>query len=221
VAAIMASGKNLQQVENEWIKDTPHFSKSPAGQKYYAGYQDAWSAVMGKNKPLPWILAQEAAASNLNETEFAAKLRMDGFQAQKQNPQLSYLQSNEFQSRVDAYTTSYEKIYGETLHDQGMQGLAKDAALAGWDPTQWETYLRSLPQYTGTAEYQGHAMGILKQLGMDFGQLYGLSATGYIPNNPESANQIPGPSPDKRVDNGQTPVPGQNPDQAGVVALNV
>lgn len=220
VARIMATGKNLQEVENSWISDTKHFKNSPAGKKYFAGYQDAWSQIMGNNKAVPWELVQEAAKSNLNETEFAARLRMDGFQGQKQNSQWSYLHSNEFQSRVDAYTTSYERIYGETLKDPGMRNLAKDAALAGWDPTQWETWLRSQPQYTGTAEYQGHAMAILNQLGMDFGFLPGLNQKGYIPNNPETANQIPGPPTDKRVQKGQQPQPGPNADQAGVVISN-
>jgi hypothetical protein len=216
IAHIMATGKNLQEVENSWIQDTKYFKNSPAGKKYFAGYQDAWSQVMGKNQAVPWKLVQEAAASNLNETEFAARLRMDGFAGQKDNPAWSYLNSNEFQSRVDAYTTSYEKIYGETLKDPGIQNLAKDAALAGWDPTQWETYLRSRPEYTGTAEYQGHAMGILGQLGMDFGSLFGLNAKGYIPNNPETGNNIPAPPTDKRVNQGQQPTPGKNPDQAGI-----
>jgi hypothetical protein len=220
VAGVMATGKNLAQVENEWINNTGTFKNSPAGKKYAAGYQDAWSQVMGDNKNIPWKLVQEAAADNLNETEFAAKLRQDGFRAQQQNSQWSYLHSNEFQSRVDAYTTSYEKIYGETMNDPGMKNLAKDAALSGWDPTQWETYLRAQPQYTGTAEYQGHAMGILNQLGMDFGQIYGLSSSGYVPNNPEANNNIPGPPTDSRVNKGQTPTPGANADQAGVVVSN-
>ena len=217
VAGIMATGRNLQQVENAWIADTKHFKNSPAGKKYFAGYQDAWSQVMGRNVPVPWDLVQEAAKSNLNETEFAAKLRMDGFQGQQQNKQWSYLNSNEFQSKVDAYTTSYEKIYGETLQDKNMRNLAKDAALAGWDPMQWETYLRSLPQYTSTAEYQGHAMALLGKLGMDFGFLPGLNAKGYVPPNPEAQNQIPAPPGDKRVGQGKTPPPGPNPDSAGVV----
>ena len=220
VAGIMATGKNLQEIENSWIADTKHFKNSPAGKKYYAGYQDAWSQIMGNNKPVPWELVQEAARSNLNETEFAARLRMDGFQGQKQNSQWSYLNSNEFQSRVDAYTKSYESIYGETMKDKGMQSLAKDAALAGWDPTQWETWLRSQPQYTSTAEYQGHAMAILGQLGMDFGFLPGLNQGGYVPNNPNASDNIPGPPPDKRVNNGQPPQAGSNPDAGGVVVSN-
>ena len=206
VAAIMATGRNLQQVENSWINDTKHFKNSPAGKKYYAGYQDAWSQIMGKNQPVPWKLVAEAAQDNLDETEFAAKLRMDGFKGQKQNPQWSYLQSNEYDSKVDAYTLSYEKIYGESLKDTGMKQLASDAALAGWDDTQWEAYLRSLPQYTHTYEYQGHAMGLLNQLGMDFGFVSGLGANGITPTNPMP--QLEAPAPDKRVDNGKAPVPG-------------
>ena len=220
VAGIMATGRNLQQVENAWIGDTKHFKNSPAGKKYFAGYQDAWAQVMGRNQPIPWELVQEAAKSNLNETEFAAKLRMDGFQGQQQNKQWSYLNSNEFQSKVDAYTTSYEKIYGETLQDPNMRNLAKDAALAGWDPMQWETYLRSLPGYTTTAEYQGHAMALLNKLGMDFGFLPGLNKGGYVPPNPEANNQIPAPPGDKRVNQGKTPPPGANPDASGVVISN-
>lgn len=152
---------------------------------------------------------------NLNETEFAAKLRMDGFEAQKQNPALSYLNSNEFQSKVDAYTLSYEKIYGQPLKDTNMSYLAKDAALAGWDPTQWETYLRSLPQYTSTLEYQGHAMDLLGRLGMDFGFVAGLGQGGYTP--PNAQNPIPGPPTDKRVDQGKVINPPNTGDNLGVV----
>ena len=215
VASIMATGRNLQQLENQWITDTRFFKNSPAGKKYQAGYQDAWSQIMGKNSPIPWKLVEEAAQSNLNETEFAAKLRMDGFAAQRQNKQWSYLNSNEFQSRVDAYTLSYEKIYGQPLKDTGMTNLAKDAALAGWDSTQWEAYLRSQPEYTHTAEYQGHALGILNQLGMDFGFVAGLGANGYSPKNPD--NQLPGPPTDQRVNSGQAPKPNQTGDNMGVV----
>ena len=218
VASVMASGRNLQQVENHWIMDTKNFRNSPAGKKYMAGYQDAWSQIMGRNSPIPWQLVQEAAMDNLNETEFAAKLRMDGFKYQKENNQFSYLNSNEFQSKVDSYTLSYEKIYGQPLKNTGMENLAKDAALAGWDPTQWEAYLRSQPEYTHTAEYQGHAINLLNQLGMDFGFVSGLGVGGYTPANPDNA--LPGPPTDNRVNNGQQPNVPQSGDNLGVVIPN-
>jgi len=219
VAALMASGTPINQLENHWINDTKHFKNSPAGKKYQADYQDAWSQIMGKNSPIPWELVQEAAQANLSETEFAARLRMDGFKAQKQHADLSYMNSNEFNSKVDAYTSSYNHIYGQALTDPGVKHLAKDAALAGWDQTQWETYLRSLPQYTSTAEYAGHAMGILNQLGMSFGMLFGESPQGFIPKNPDQAQNIPAPPPDKRVTG--TTTPGQNPNPEGTEVIGV
>lgn len=215
VAALMASGKPIMQLENHWINDQKNFKNSPAGKKYEAGYQDAWSQIMGKNSPIPWELVQQAARDNLNETEFAAKLRMDGFEGQKDNKAWSYLNSNEYQSRYDANMLSYEKIYGQQMNASGMKTLASDAALAGWDNTQWEAYLRSLPEYTSTREYQGHALDLLNKLGMDFGMEFGLGANGYTP--PSGDQALKGPPTDQRVDNGKAGSPAGASDNLGIM----
>lgn len=197
-----------QQLDN-FLMSLPSFVSSPTGLKYKYTYQDVWSKIMGNNQIIPANLVEQAAKDNLDATEFAARLRTLPI----------YLQSNEFQSKVDAYTLSYEKIYGQSLNDAGMQNLAKDAALAGWDPTQWEAYLRSLPEYTSTYEYQGHALDILDRLGMDFGMMFGLGKGGYTPKN--TSKELNAPPTDKRVNKGRGSSAGGVSDNLGVDVVNV
>ena len=84
----------------------------------------------------------QAIANNWDPYVFQEKLR--------QRPE--YLQSNEYKTTAAGLTLSFQKLYGKP--DQGWSQEIQKAALGRWTPDQWETKLRSLPEYTQSSEYQ-------------------------------------------------------------------
>lgn len=201
LAWLMSSGKTIQQIENTLI-DSKFFPSSPTGQKYVLDYQDSWSRIMGNNSKVPLDWVRDAAKKNLTQGEFETRIRQSS----------EYLKSNEFSSKLDEFTNSYQKIYGDTMKDTNAQVLAKDAALAGWDTTQWESYLRSQPGYVKTPEYKSAVLSVLDKLGLTFGMIPTLNPHPTVaqPANPETP--IAGPGGDKRVNKGNVPsnVPAPN-----------
>lgn len=169
----------VQQIENSLI-DSKYFMNSPTGKKYSLSYQSVYQGIMGADAKLPtgtaskdakgntvlngsWAqLVKNAAKNNLSGDEFAVQIR--------NSP--GYLNSNEFKQNQTTFQDSYEHIYGPM--NENAKRLASDAALSGWNVTQWEHYLRSQPSYTKTPEYKSHALSVLDSLGLSFGFLPSL-----------------------------------------------
>ena len=100
----------------------------------------------------------KAIANSWDPSVFQEKLRsMPQFRAQ-------YLQSNEFKTAQAGLTLKYQELYG--LPNQEWQQQIQKAALGRWSPDQWVQKLRSLPEYTKSAEYQNNVQNLKQVLGV-------------------------------------------------------
>lgn len=115
-------------------------------------------------------LVAQAIANNWDGSAFAEKLReLPG-----------YLGSSEFKNQTASFGNIYRSIYGEP--DAQAQLFLKEAALGRWKPDQVAAYLRDLPEYRQSAEYQT--------------KIYGLQAAlGFLPTQQAAPPPVPGPRP--------------------------
>jgi hypothetical protein len=161
------------------------------------GYREAWNRIYGNQEKPDLGAIQRAMANRISPTDFMYSLKN----------RADYTRSETYLSNSATLQKSYEAIYGKA-DTNGME-LIHQAVLAGWDPTQFETYLRKQPQYTQSSEYKAKLVSFLSALGLVTGGEPTL--TPGVAGLPGSSLAPGAPPPDRRV-----PYPTSGPQSIGV-----
>ena len=173
------------------------FYKSPIWESKAPEFYEVAKSIYGEQLPPGgnWkSLIAKAIANNWSSTTFAAKIR--------ELP--AYFKSNEFKKGEAALGNVYRSIFGEP--DENNKIVIQEATLGRWDENQFGQYLRSLPEYSNSREFQAKRRSIAEMFGYLGKEVQNPNLPGERPEAPDS-KRIPG-NPNRP---GYTPPPAPPP----------
>lgn len=195
------NGQILNIIKNGWGEYTvlslltggKNFTKSPIYKSKFPGYAAAAKNLLGPGEKLDPKLVSKAILNGWDISVLQAELRKGK----------KYTESIEFKGTAATMSMVYSSIYGTP--GSGGMGIVKEAALAGWSPDQFASWLRSRDEYVYTPEYRRKATSLVEALGFMTGKVATLQPTPFVPPPPGTPTGF-GPLPDDpRIKNGQLP----------------
>jgi hypothetical protein len=201
VAHVLTSGMSTYQLKVQLSK-TKGFVGSPVWRQNAPKAESVWAGIYGpESKPNQEVL-RYAIVNNLYGDDLATVLR--------KRP--DYVTSNEFKGNEATLSTVYTRIFG--VPGTSGESVVKTAAINGWNPDQFASYLRAQPQYTNSEEFQTKALNFASALGLVTGNVptmtqgFGgvntnLNTAGALKPDPRVMPGAIAPSSDLRVTGGQ------------------
>jgi hypothetical protein len=141
------------------LSKTKDFIGSPIWNSRAPGYKDAAQNLLAPGEKPDQEMIRQAIVNNWDAGTFQYSLR--------QRPQ--YVKSNEFKGLTATMSNVFQTIYGTP--DAGAVQTIQQATLAGWQPDQFASWLRSQDEYQFTPEYRDKAVRLIEELGFMTGNV--------------------------------------------------